>query len=355
MMAREIGSEFWTFESAEKHEILPQPFSGFYCRSALSGRTALDIIIQDLLKERGRFKVYLPSYCCHTMIEPFVSRGIITEFYTVSFNKGLVCDFNEKNDSDVIFLLDYFGFENQCTVELAKRQKLLGKIIIYDATQSVFSCSDVLSYADYAFLSLRKWSFVNCAFSLKRGDFNKFDNYRFATEYMELRKKAAILKNAYIENGGGEKSVFLGLYSKAEEMLERDYVDFVADVSEVEKASTLDIDFIKQKRRNNAGILLKHLVGLPKLNFISESLADDDCPLFVPVFLDADVRDALRRHLIEERVYCPVHWPISDLHPEGYARNIFCRELSLICDQRYDDTDMKRIVTSVKEFFEKNE
>ena len=68
-----------------------------------------------------------------------------------------------------------------------------------------------------------------------------------------------------------------------------------------------------------------------------------DCPLFVPVLLEN--RDKVRKHLTENKIYCPVHWP----KPEGADSNIYDMELSLICDQRYGVNDMERIVSVLSE------
>ena len=38
------------------------------------------------------------------------------------------------------------------------------------------------------------------------------------------------------------------------------------------------------------------------------------CPLFVPLFLESKKRDGLRKFLIENRIYCPIHWGVSEYH-----------------------------------------
>ena len=78
MMRKEIGSEFWhgstKLDGNGIGELMPK---GFDTKYVLSGRTALEIIVEDAITNFGISSAYLPGYCCHTMIEPFYEHGII--------------------------------------------------------------------------------------------------------------------------------------------------------------------------------------------------------------------------------------------------------------------------------------
>lgn len=73
----EIGSEFWlgcTPSSSKEYSMRPYNIYHsdlFNVVETLSGRTALEYIV-EFLKAQGKRIAYLPSYCCHTMIEPFL-------------------------------------------------------------------------------------------------------------------------------------------------------------------------------------------------------------------------------------------------------------------------------------------
>ncbi|NBH32795.1 hypothetical protein D3Z58_04330 [Clostridiaceae bacterium] len=45
-----------------------------------------------------------------------------------------------------------------------------------------------------------------------------------------------------------------------------------------------------------------------------KDMRDTDCSLFVPVLVPNGKRDRLRRYLIENEIYCLVHWMISEYH-----------------------------------------
>ena len=71
----EIGSEFW-IESVPEHLLTER--DGVY---ALSGRTAIDLILQDILRQKRVETVAMPAWCCDSMVAPFVAHGIEMLFY----------------------------------------------------------------------------------------------------------------------------------------------------------------------------------------------------------------------------------------------------------------------------------
>lgn len=74
--------------------------------------------------------------------------------------------------------------------------------------------------------------------------------------------------------------------------------------------------------------------------------------MFVPVLVPGGKRDELRRYLIKNEIYCPVHWPVSDYHRlDNKEQFIYDNEISLVCDQRYTEEDMYRMVKKIKAFW----
>ena len=61
----------------------------------------------------------------------------------------------------------------------------------------------------------------------------------------------------------------------------------------------LDIDSVKEKRRGNAEYLHNSLLNMAVAKpLISDPDFGRDCPLFVPVVVEAAYRDRLRDHLV---------------------------------------------------------
>ena len=84
---------------------------------------------------------------------------------------------------------------------------------------------------------------------------------------------------------------------------------------------------------------------------VFKELKENDCPLFVPLLIDEDKRDALKNHLIKKQIYCPVHWPVTEFHKlNDKTEEIYKKEISIVCDQRYTVNDMKRIASEIKYF-----
>ena len=341
----EIGSEFWT-DNREKTGGASRVCDDWQGdkRYFLSGRTALDAIIRDILCEHDIKTAYLPSYCCHTMIEPFIRHGIKIDFYPVVFENGrLNIHFDTDFKHDVTLTLDYFGFGGYSPAYMPET------ISIHDLTHSLLS-DNISDYkSDYSFASFRKWGVAaGAAVACKTVGKLFSDAAEVNDEYIKLRKRADRMKAAYINGDTGDKS-FLDLFNEAETMLENDYVGYTADGESLDLFAELK-QFVAS-RRENAAVLFAGLSASKLVKPMFTQMSRGDVPLFVPVLVGKGQRDALKKYLIENRIYCPTHWPLSDLHnfsPD--AKHLYEQELSLVCDQRYSVGDMKRIITVIGEF-----
>lgn len=338
---REIGSEFWDIPvCGTEHRIFPERTQWF-----LSGRDALSAIIRDILRRKKVLTAAIPSWCCDSMIVPFLKEGIRPCFYPVTASKEFTQDISQVMGCDVLLVMDYFGYSNSPV------PKGFQGIIIRDLTHSVFSLNR--QFADYSFGSLRKW----CGF-WSGGFAWAYDGHMTAAsteenqEYISLRKKAMEMKASYLtgkndENSGEcEDKRYLEIFHKAEELLES-YGAAAASRRDVRLAASLDVDFIRTRRRDNAEILRRAFAE----QLIFPELADEDCPLFVPIKVPQGKRNALRQYLNTRKIYCPVHWPVSEYHVlDAQTAELYEDELSLVCDQRYTADDMYRIVGAVKDF-----
>ena len=324
----EIGSEFWDIPSSSSSNNLFVENTQWY----VSGRAALCSVLKELKPN----KVALPSYCCDSMIIPLLESNIEYSFYPVTVNEDGLSQKLDIADCDAVVVMDYFGFHRNLEIPS-------GVTAIRDLTQSLF-CKRY-DDADYYFGSLRKWAgFYTGGYAWNK-DGTLPSPTTASDSYIELRKKAMREKADYI-SGNSESKGYLDTFSKTEEMLDS-CLDSKSCDDDISAAKHLDIEFIRRKRRENAGILISEL----KDYCLFKELKDDDVPLFVPIVFVKEKRDALRRYLISKEIYCPIHWPITDMHQvDGEKRKIYDSELSLVCDQRYVTDDMMRIVEEVKGF-----
>ena len=342
-MINEIGSEFCDNVLVEyKNDFFLKNENSLFLDS---GRSAIKFIIRDIISESGFFKVYMPDFCCDTMIRPFLELGIQVEFYRVVFgNKSIDFDINFGNDCQVVFLMNYFGFKNEKLNQISKELKSRGKTIIYDATQALFV--DFFEY-DYAFVSLRKWFYSFDCLLTKKKPFSVTLPTETNKAYIELKTKAANIKKEYLNGTFGDKTTFLSLYSMSEDILDNQKEVYLGLEHDLD---SIDLKFISKKRRENAKYLIE---GIKEMNIKEITLLFDDIkndvPLFVPI--STDFRNDLRKYFIENAVYLPVHWPLTEVHKKDNVNSIYDTELSLVCDQRYDISDMQRILDVLKCFF----
>lgn len=354
-MRREIGSEFWTGCQPEGNgrRVLPAA-DGLHF--VLSGRTALDCVLADHLRTGRAGKALLPSYCCHTMIEPFRAHGFSVVFYEVYAGAdGVEFDFPAETDCDVVLLTEYFGYGSRAPRSYAERLRSAGKTVIFDATHSLLMPEyRAFSFpADYIFGSVRKWTDINLGFCLKTKGTMYFPAPEACPDYADLRNRAFDRKSAYIRGETEDKQSFLQMFSDAEDYLERHYRGKAADPRSMRQLAVLDADLLRERRRENARFLTQaiHALQTEKVRCLYPAVQPDDCPLFVPLIAAPELRDALHAHLVRHDVYLPRHWPRTDEHTfRGSRMPLFTTEISAVCDQRYTLEDMQTIAAEIGRF-----
>lgn len=332
---KEIGSEFWLRYPTDPDVPADRGVN------LLAGRTALRFIIDDLRKRRDARRVLLPSYCCESMILPFLQAGMKVDFYPVSRDS---VEYPADADADAVLLLDLFGYAIPQNVEIAHLAKRQGMTVIYDATHKLDGNPAAEAWADYSFCSFRKWFYCNYAKAVRHGgNFDSVPPLPRYEAYEGLRDEAAREKEAYMVGETNDKESYLRKFRAAEELLD--------GTSEIYGGAPVAFDprGMIEKRRENAAYLMRQLKGIPGITLWREELKDTDTPLFLPILVDPALRGDLRGALIREQIYCPIHWPKSPYH--GDCGELYDRELSLICDQRYDLTDMARMVGVIQGYF----
>ena len=281
----------------------------------------------------------MPFWCCDSMIKPFVDAGYVIHYYPVVFENGKLIQ-ELRADTDVLFLMDYFGYST-----LSPDLNGYNGVVIRDVTHSLFSST--YSDADYYFGSLRKWCGVwPGGYAWPRAGHRLEAGGECGQEYVARRKRAMDEKSEYIDGERTDKN-YLKIFDEAEECLENVGIAPASD-RDVKLAQRLDVEKIKNRRRANAAVLRS---AFPDW-LIFPNLFPADTPMFVPVIVPGGKRDALRRYLINNEIYCPIHWPVSEYHKlDERTAHIYGNELSLVCDQRYTEDDMNRMVDKINAFW----
>lgn len=342
-MIKEIGSEF-SYKKNNYGQGIPLLEGVKDYIYTFSGRTAIETVLEN---EQQIKKVMLPSYCCDSMIEPFRRKGIEIYFYNVNYKeKKLQINIEAEENVDAILWCNYFGFN----LKMPDFTKFIEKnvIIIEDITHCFYSKNNRYNeLSHYIVASIRKWEPVLCGgYCASVKSELKYKPSKFPTkEFLEEKKKAMLLKKEYLEgNIKVNKGEFLEKFLKSNIWLSENYFGLTIDNESISILEHVDAEKNIIQRCNNAKELYK---GLKECKFITPMFKEEDidCPLFVPVLVDKKNRDYVRKKLIENKIYCPIHWPKPNASCKS---NLYDIELSLICDHRYNEFDMKRIIEVLK-------
>lgn len=319
-MVREIGSEFHKMPVEEGRGLsLPRPGSLVF-----SGRTAFEAVLNQIPNAKSAL---LPSYCCDSMIVPFLDAGIEVMFYQVAWDEELRVEID--GSADILLWCNYFGFKNDMPE--------FDGVIIEDITHSILGTIHSHPQSDYLVASLRKWEPVNCGGYCSV----KVESKAPSDEFISLKNRAMELKAKYLLHPVVDnKEQYLRMFGDSNHWLAEHYSGLSIDAYSRDYLKRVDAEKQRSIRRENAKALYEGLSG--KVHFMFP-IEDMDCPLFIPILLSN--RNEVRAYLTKKEIYCPVHWP----KPEGAESNIYDLELSLICDQRYGIEDMERIVSVLKE------
>ncbi|RHB49233.1 DegT/DnrJ/EryC1/StrS family aminotransferase [Exiguobacterium sp. AM39-5BH] len=350
----EIGSEFWLTEQshlkANQESERTLKFKNISFTS--SGRGAISLVLQQI--KPIAYTVLLPKYICSSMILPFTESGYQCIFYDLDEKLNPVLETLEVEQKVGVFLhLGYFGFNtNNNLREYITKLNEANTIVIEDITHTLFSNFTRHSKNDYYVASIRKWM------GIATGGFAA-SNTHFLLQpideqinFLELRLKGLSLKKMYIESQNETlKNSFLNSFNQAELLLDEQSSPYAMDEASQLFYDNLDVEDLVNKRRENYQVLEE---GLKNVSFV-ESLFGDlegrECPFFYPILIK-EVRNEVKKALIDEKIYCPVHWPIPKVLIENQIidrkNSIYNEILSIPCDQRYGEQEMSHVVRVIK-------
>lgn len=355
MTYSEIGSYFW-LDSREQIEAQKSaswfPVMDDTCFT-FSGRNAIDIALRDILENHQIDTVFVPSYCCVSMLQAFIDRGLKIEFYCVGYENGKFTYQMPKSDvHSVVLIMSYFGLCPDEAHRIIKEIHKTGGIIIEDITHSLLREDAVSEASDYVVASLRKWFAIPTGGWVgKKGGIISAKPCIDSNQAVEEKISGMREKYDYLTGKIKTKDNFLLTQAKFEnDLIHVDRLLKIDDMS-LGVIENVNINEVIDQRRINTKILVEGLADLEKIIQIPKIDLSVDVPLFLPIIMDTKRRDSLREYLIDNRIYCPIHWPEVMGAPAGVRKN----ELSLICDQRYTEGDMRVIVDTIHMWSEKQD
>ena len=353
MTYSEIGSYFWLDGkektlSEDKTDWLP---SAEDCCFTFSGRNAIDTALRDILKNKTINRVLAPSYCCVSMLQSFIDRGLKTEFYDVGYKDGaFTYQVPDADAHTIVLIMSYFGLDTAEAHKIIAEIKKSGAVIIEDITHSLLHKSPAADDSDYLVASLRKWFAIPAGgwVGKRAGQLAEKPNMD-SNHAVEDKIAAMHEKYDYLTGKIDSKENFLLAQAKFDnDLIHVDRMLKIDDTS-LKIVEAVDITKVKEQRRQNAGVLMAELKDLDgKVLRLPTVDPEKDTPLFLPTFMNTEERDELRKHLISKGIYCPIHWP----EVMGAEAGVRANELSLICDQRYTEGDMRAIADEIHVWYQ---
>ncbi len=321
-----------------------------------TGRSALYLALQDILKKGGSRQAWLPAYCCGSILMPFKKLGFEIHFYSLSQSlkdpKGLP----HRLDNQVFLYIHYFGKKNEQIESWLKTIIYEGDkfFIIEDAVQASLN-TNIGLLGDYTILSYRKFLPVpDGAVLASKKPIDIDINLEMPNEGFISRKFVGKILRQFKTT----ENVFLELFEASESIIDERIV--LRNMSWLSHflIERLDIRAIGNKRRKNFEIIgnLLQKTGLEgyRVSPIFTSLDQGEVPLGFPVTVCEGKRDDLRSFLFRKNIFCAVHWNVDYLGTEqswSDERELSRQILTLPIDQRLNEKSLAYLTNSIKEYY----
>lgn len=309
-----------------------------------SGRNAVEYIFRFCIPSK-RKTVLLPEFLCSSISDAVLRAGWTYEYYSVGKDLEIIEEDIKKKvrKIPILFIIDYFG-KNQSQTFLKKlKQENPEVIVIEDCTQSLLSNRNEECAADYILASLRKW------FAIPSGG-GVWSNRNLpdiaiasgVSEYTFYYFIAQIMKTEYLRDQSLDKNRYLEWMNKGIKKLFEDYSFREIDELSARLLSNADWEEIRKRRIDNYNILKTITQNSSQIQIITK-LQDGEVPFCVPI--KTEDRDELMHYLIQNNIYCNIHWRIFEQksYISSEILNLSRQILSIPCDQRYGADDMRYI------------
>lgn len=293
--------------------------------------------------------VLLPEFICESVINCFPKSKIIFYKIDCDFNINIDDLVNKLNDEvGCIYINHYFGYiQKKGALEVIGDYKNKHNIlIIEDVTQSLFSMSEYVG--DYMVASIRKWMPTPMGavlFTKSNGPCLPKLNVKNTDN-----KKAygMIFKDYFLKTGFDTNEKYREIFVNAETNIDEQLN--VLCISDFAKfcISCVSISELKERRKQNLKLVESNLnkVGLKSCR----SFDDEEIPLVYPIRINN--RNEFRSYLIENKIYCAVHWPFDGFMPESRRNSVYNSKtlISLPIDQRYDNNEILYMIGVINQY-----
>ena len=286
-----------------------------------NGRSCLNMFIQ----KTGLKKLYMPYYTCDALLEPTILNNIQVDFYPINEDLEPVC-LPKAKKGEYFLYINYFGLKNDAIKHFIKIYK---KRLIIDNTHDFFS----LEYKNrWSFTSVRKYfgvpdgAYLYSPYPMQ----DKIERFKKTSMEHLLNRMMGNQEIAYKQFVAYEKS----LNAKIKK---------ISLISEG-LLSSIDYEKVKSIRKSNFEFFDNALRDYNNLKFKYSNKTIPFCYPFLPdIFINKD-------KFYKKQIFIPNLWlDTLNRNIKGFEleKDLSKKLLPLPIDHRYNDEDLKRIITFI--------
>ena len=304
-----------------------------------------------LIRQYGWKRIWMPDYFCYEVIDTIKEQtGIEVMYYEDNpLLEGQV-DTLPFEVGDVLLRMNFFGMRGMWN------NKKIPCPVIEDHTHDMFGPWALYSNADWCISSIRK------SLPLPEGGMMWSPKGHMLTEKVlasdenELtaatRWEGMEMKARYLNGEAVNKDEFRRRYLETEEWFDSAEPALIDEKSREYVSKDLAINLWQGAKRRNWK-LLKSLVKCNSCMVLEPE--DETCTMFslVLLFDTKEQRDMVRKRLIEACVYPAVLWALPE-SASAEARSFSERMLSVHCDGRYTEEDIKQLAEILNDILDNN-
>jgi hypothetical protein len=288
-----------------------------------NGRSCLSVIVDQYKPST----VYVPYYCCDTLLEPLEKNKIKIAFYSI--NQKLEATYLPDIKHQELFLyINYFGIKKFYANYLVKYYQ---QQIIIDNTHDYFTKGfDEGS----SFNSSRKY------FGVPDGGY-LYTKENIGFEYP--RNKNFITDHLTLKLDGRQEEAFISF--KRNELTQNCQPFRISMFSE-SILEGINYDLVRTKRIENFNFYQRELGQMNQLENVS--LSDNSVPFCYPFMVKKEIDLSM---FYNRNIFIPVFWKEVLDRKEGFIweKELTKRVLPLPIDHRYNFDSLKVIVNLIKE------
>ncbi len=317
-----------------------------------SGREALLYASCNCKPEKEAF-ILFPAYCCWSMSAPFEKSGWKVVYYRLhedliideEYLEYLLKTFKPK----AVLTMNFYGSATTASA-IAKVKAFDENItVIEDFSHCTFCLKKIFNeQVDFYVSSIRKSLGVcdgSIVLSKKKCNTSYIQSEQ--SEFAYKRFVAQTEKGRYSFSKDQEaKSKFLFTIRECESIINEFNAVYPISENAKQMLKLINSEEIAFARQQN----MKHLLSLlnGKVNIVPGlERSFDGAPFSLPILVDD--QDAAQKKLVQNGIYVPILWPISDEARKICKNSTYVSEhmLSIPIDQRYTWDDMEEMAETI--------